>query len=176
MTEIHFITFDFCDMDEIWKDILGYEGNYQISNLGNVKNIKTGRILKGRLDKYGYYRVILYKRLIRYKNFQIHRLVAMAFIENPNDKPQVDHINTIRTDNRVENLRWVTYKENNLNPITMEKYRNKPPQIFSEETRRKMSEAGKRREHKPHTQETKHRQSVARKKWWNEHKARKEGC
>lgn len=73
-------------MEEIWKDILGYEGNYQISNLGNVKNIKTGKILKGRLDMYGYYRVILYKKGIRYKSFQIHRLVAMAFIENPNDR------------------------------------------------------------------------------------------
>lgn len=163
-------------MREIWRDIPDYEGKYQVSNMGNVRNIIRGKNLKGRLDMYGYYRVILYKKGIRYKSFQIHRLVAMSFIENPNGKPQVDHINTIRTDNRVENLRWVTYRENNLNPITMEKYRNKPPQIFSEETRRKMSEANKRREHKPHTQETKHRQSIARKKWWSEHKARKEEC
>lgn len=163
-------------MEEIWKDILGYEGNYQVSSLGNVKNIKNERILKGRLDKYGYYRVILCKKGMRYKNFQIHRLVAMAFIKNPNDKPQVDHINTIRIDNRVENLRWVTYRENNLNPITMERYKNMKHWEYTDETRLKMSESAKKRVRYPSSEETKHRQSVARKRWWKEHKARKEEC
>lgn len=163
-------------MREIWRDIPDYEGKYQVSNMGNVRNIIRGKNLKGRLDMYGYYRVILYKKGIRYKSFQIHRLVAMSFIENPNGKPQVDHINTIRTDNRVENLRWVTYRENNLNTITMEKYKNIKHWEYTDETRLKMSESAKKRVRYPSSEETKHRQSIARKKWWNEQKARKEGC
>lgn len=163
-------------MSEIWKDVLNYEGIYQVSNLGNVRNIKRGNSLKGRLDTYGYYRVILSKKGSHYKNFQIHRLVAQAFIPNPDNKPQVDHINTIRTDNRVENLRWVTYRENNLNPITMEKYRNMKHWEYTPETRKKMSESAKKRVRFPSSEETKRRQSIARKKWWDEHKARKEEC
>ena len=95
-------------MSEIWADIKNYEGIYQISNKGNIKNIKRDKYLKPRLDKYGYLRVILCKKGTHYKNFQIHRLVAEAFIPNPENKPQVDHINTIRTDNNVENLRTIT--------------------------------------------------------------------
>lgn len=156
--------------DEIWKDIPDYEELYQVSNLGNVRSKKRSKNLKKRLDRYGYFRVVLYRKNERSKSKLIHRLVALAFLENKTNKPQVDHINTIRTDNRVENLRWVTYKENNLNPITMEKYRNKPPQVYSAETRNKMSESAKKRVRSHASEETKHRQSIARKKWWDKHK------
>lgn len=107
---------------EIWKDIDDYNGLYQVSNLGNVKNIKTGRVLKMILRN-GYYccHLSLYGKS---KIFYTHRLVAMAFIPNQENKPFIDHINTIRTDNRVENLRWVTRIENNNNPITKSKYVN----------------------------------------------------
>ena len=128
-------------MKEIWKDVNGYEGFYQVSNLGRVKSldrivknkglikkesfIKKGRILKQRTSKSkglitGYYRVLLTKEKVG-KNFCVHKLVAEAFIPNPENKPQVDHINTIISDNRVENLKWVTSKENNRNDITMKK-------------------------------------------------------
>lgn len=116
-------------VDEIWKDIEGYEGLYQVSNLGRVKSSgnfksknarKTQKILKNILQNNGYYGVTLRKggKSTR-KN--IHRLVAEAFIPNPYNKPCIDHINTIRTDNSIENLRWCTEKENNQNPISTKK-------------------------------------------------------
>ena len=94
-------------MEEIWVDIKGYEGLYQVSNQGRVKKIyKNGkiRILKTRLDNNGYLCVTLSKNN-KPKIFKIHRLIATHFIPNPDNKPCVDHINTIRTDNRIENLR-----------------------------------------------------------------------
>jgi hypothetical protein len=103
---------------ETWKDIEGYIELYQVSNLGRVKNVHTSRVLKNILTKDGYYVVDLYKHK-KGKKFLVHRLVAEAFIPNPNKKRFVDHINTIRTDNNVNNLRWVTCKENNNNIKTL---------------------------------------------------------
>jgi hypothetical protein len=92
---------------EEWKDVLGYEGLYQVSSLGNVRRNNKIRKLNG----YRYYRMDLYKDTIC-KVYLVHRLVALAFIPNPDNKPEVDHINKNRIDNRIENLRWVTSKEN----------------------------------------------------------------
>lgn len=107
--------------NEVWKDIEGYEGLYQVSNMGNVKSVGYGkeRVLKFGKNNDGYLRVVLYKEG-KGKTHKVHRLVAQAFIPNPENKEQIDHLNTIRTDNRVENLRWVTPKENNNNPLTKE--------------------------------------------------------
>lgn len=110
---------------EIWKDIEGYEGLYQVSNEGRVKSLggnryKVIRILDGNVSIQGYNRVNLFKDG-KPKTYYIHRLVAEAFIPNLDNKPCIDHCNTIRTDNRVENLRWCTYEENNNNPITTKK-------------------------------------------------------
>jgi len=103
---------------EIWKDITGYEGIYKISNLGRVKSshrTSEGGILKPNLSPQGYYRIGLRKRGLGVKHFFIHRLIALHFIDNPNNLPHVDHINRNREDYRLENLRWISPKDNNLN-------------------------------------------------------------
>lgn len=115
-------------MKEIWKDIvyegINYEG-YQVSNWGRVKTFNylhhngVVKIMKQNKVAGGYMRVVLYKDGKRHR-CMVHRLVAEAFIPNPENKPCVDHINTIRTDNRVENLVWKTHKENSNNPLTRE--------------------------------------------------------
>lgn len=108
------------NMVEIWKDIEGYEGYYQVSNIGNVKSLDrltthSRRIKGGLLYKdlrcNGYYFVNLYRGQVKYSQ-TIHRLVALAFIPNLLNKPQINHLNSIRTDNRVENLEWCTNSEN----------------------------------------------------------------
>ena len=114
-------------MQEVWKDIIGYEDKYQVSNLGNVKSLNyrsTGNARLMRLipDKDGYLQVSLCKDG-KMKHYKVHRLVAKAFIDNPDNKPCIDHISTDRADNRVENLRWSTCKENSNNPITLERTR-----------------------------------------------------
>lgn len=98
-------------MEEIWKDIKEYEGLYQVSNLGRVKRVTTGRILKGRKNKAGYLLVGLCKSSVS-STKTLHRLVAQAFIPNPENKPEVNHIDENKTNNMVFNLEWMTTKEN----------------------------------------------------------------
>lgn len=105
---------------EIWKDIEGYEGLYQISNIGRVKSLPKKRrygteyqeemFLKQKNNK-GYLQVNLYNSN-GMKSYQVHRLVAQTFIKNLKNKEEVNHKNGLKTDNRVENLEWVTPKEN----------------------------------------------------------------
>ena len=117
-------------INEVWKPVIGYYGLYEVSNYGRVRSVdniiirkngikmtKKSKILKPCVSNVGYYMVGLTKNN-KSKTVTVHRLVAEAFIPNPLNLPCVDHINTIRTDNRVENLRWVSYSTNNLNPIT----------------------------------------------------------
>ena len=97
-------------MKEIWRDIVGYEGLYQVSNTGKVRN-KKRKILKPQLFSCGYLYVALYKNR-KMKYFRIHRLVAQAFIPNPNNYPIVNHRDENRQNNLVENLEWCDQKYN----------------------------------------------------------------
>lgn len=111
--------------NEEWENIDGYNGIYQISNTGRVKsatrNGTKGGFIEGFISS-GYKRVVLTMNGVR-KTILVHRLVAQAFIPNPENKPEIDHINTVRDDNRVENLRWVTEKENSNNYLTLMKFK-----------------------------------------------------
>ena len=95
---------------EEWKDIKGYEGLYKISNLGNIKNFKN-QIHASSIDKYGYLQVVLYYKE-KPKCFRVHRLVAEAFIPNPENKPTVNHKDGNKQNNCIGNLEWNTIKEN----------------------------------------------------------------
>ena len=133
------------DNIEIWKPVVGYEGLYECSNMGNVRSLdkyisgkngsfvlRKGKMLKPHINRLGY-KMIGLTIGGKCKMCMVHRLVAKTFIPNPDNKPCIDHINTDKTDNIVwlnedgsvnydkTNLRWVTQKENNNNPLTKEK-------------------------------------------------------
>ena len=96
--------------EEIWKDIEGYEGLYQVSDLGRIRNFQN-KIMKQHKNHKGYLIIQLSKEGRR-KTLIVHRLVAKAFIPNKNNKEQINHINCNKADNNIENLEWVTTKEN----------------------------------------------------------------
>ncbi len=122
-------------MKEIWKDIPNYKGLYQASNLGRVKNKKTNKILKSSLSmKNGYNQLVLCKN-DEHKVFKIHRLIAKTFIPNPENKPQVNHIDGNKQNNNVENLEWCTIKENLNHAINSG--------LFTKERSAKISRANK---------------------------------
>ena len=98
-------------MQEVWKDIAGYEGYYQVSNLGKVRNIKFNRELKACFDSYGYLLVVLSK-CGKHRTRTVHRLVAETFIPNEDNLPTVNHKDEDKTNNFVKNLEWCDNKYN----------------------------------------------------------------
>ena len=127
-------------MREIWKDIKGYEGLYQVSNYGrvksfncevncypNAKRIIKGRIRKAPIDKDGYYRIGLSK-VHKQKHYYVHRLVAEAFLPNPNNYKSINHKDENKKNKRADNLEWCTIRYNNLynnkiDKLTKSKYK-----------------------------------------------------
>lgn len=116
---------------EIWKDIKGYEGLYQVSNMGQVKSLGNGKsnksklkVMKQQLNHKGYPMINLCKNGVT-KGVSVHRLVAINFIPNPNNLPQVNHIDEIKTNNCVENLEWCTNEYNHNYGTRIERVRQK---------------------------------------------------
>ena len=122
---------------EIWKDIIGYEGLYQVSNKGRVKSLQrfvigkgnglypiAERILKFKPRKDNYKVVDLFKNS-KSKSYKVHRLVAIAFIPNPNNYPMVLHIDHNRENNNIENLEWGTQSENMQQCVSANRHRHK---------------------------------------------------
>ena len=114
---------------EIWKDVVGYEGIYQCSNIGRIKSldhkvyhsnykyrIQKGRIISVSKSKKGYLQVSLSKNGKRFHT-GVHRIMAISFIDNPENKPQVNHIDGNKENNLLSNLEWVTNSENQIHAI-----------------------------------------------------------
>ena len=148
-------------MEEIWKDIEGYEGIYQVSNNGRVRSLLYNKIkmLKTQTYKRGYKYIALSKNGEK-KKYKIHRLVAQAFIPNPNNYPQINHKDEDKSNNYINNLEWCTPKYNNNFGTRNERAgQSLKGRNIKEETRRKISEANKGRKSsfigKQHTEESK---------------------
>lgn len=135
-------------MDKIWKDVLGYEGLYNVSEdglflskrRGGTKGYSEWNLIKTIEKPDGYCNVILSKNG-KHATFRVHRIVALAFIPNPNNLPEVNHKNGVRNDNRVENLEWVTRSENVLHSFAvLNKVNSFKGKKHTDETKQKIRE------------------------------------
>lgn len=99
-------------MKEKWRDVVGFEGRYEVSDLGKIKRHETQRVLSPALTTKGYLTVTLYPAGGGKQNALVHRLVGAAFIPNPNALPQINHIDCDKTNNALRNLEWINDREN----------------------------------------------------------------
>lgn len=133
-------------MEEIWKDIPGYEGRYKISTFGRVISMNYGRtgkpkLMKPRLTSNGYFFVTISNGRTA-ENYFVHRLVAIAFIPSVDGKDFIDHIDGNPRNNHIENLRWCTRKENQNNPVSKERMRiANAGRVFTKEVLEKRGKA-----------------------------------
>lgn len=106
---------------EIWKDCVNYEDYFMVSNLGNVWSKRTNKILSPTKSKTGYLYICTKfgGRLGEYKSIRLHRMVAMTFLDNPNNFPIINHIDGNKQNNCVDNLEWCTYSHNTLHAIKL---------------------------------------------------------
>jgi NUMOD4 motif/HNH endonuclease len=123
-------------VDEVWLPVSGYEGNYEVSNLGKVRSLDRilsnkrhqtrakGRVLKHSFDSWGYPHIGLCRDYGKKFTFKIHRLVAIAFTPNPENKPCVNHLDGNKTNNTAANLEWATSKENHDHAVATGLKRN----------------------------------------------------
>ncbi|GAA4391717.1 NUMOD4 domain-containing protein [Hymenobacter koreensis] len=111
--------------EELWKDIPGYDGVYQVSTFGRIRSFSKVNARDGRLHirrpglTNGYYKVCLYDKHSKVKAISVHKLVATAFIPNPNDYPVINHIDCNKLNNNINNLEWCTRKHNTQHAVRM---------------------------------------------------------
>lgn len=127
-------------MEEIWKPVVGYEGYYEVSSFGRIRSLSrtvsskrwssdtrfmVGKTMKPKIDKNGYVRIMLTGSDKSRKTLNVHRLVAEAFLPNPNNLPQVNHKDENKANNCIDNLEWCTaYYNNHYNNIRERAYNN----------------------------------------------------
>lgn len=155
-------------MEEVWRDIKGYEGLYQVSNFGNVRGLdridchgqfRKGKEIKQHIEKISRYKYVAFSKNGITKKYKVHRLVAEAFIPNPENKSQVGHKDESRDNNKADNLEWVTQLENNNMPLRRKRMSVAfTGRTFSDKTKAKMSASQKG---KRHTEEWKKKHSEA---------------
>lgn len=109
-----------------WRKVIGYEGLYEVSSLGQVRSLSTNRVLRGGLSAKGYVRVNLYSRDRIVKTMFVHVLVATAFLEKEAGRSQVNHMDGVKTNNNVSNLEWCTGTENMRHAVRTGLHRPKP--------------------------------------------------